>query len=130
MYSVEERQKAVDLYLKYGRNAALTIRELGYPNRHALIQWVREYEKTGELHEKPAGHRGYSEEEKRKAVDFYLEHGKQIKYTLKTLGYPGRTTLKLWIDELAPGNRRVFEGNSTQTRYPDVDKGKAVAAAC
>ena len=38
MYSVEERQKAVDLYLKYGRNAALTIRELGYPNRHALIQ--------------------------------------------------------------------------------------------
>ena len=128
MYSVEERQKAVDLYLKYGRNAALTIRELGYPNRHALIQWVREYEKTGELHEKPAGHRGYSEEEKRKAVDFYLEHGKQIKYTLKTLGYPGRTTLKLWIDELAPGNRRVFEGNSTQTRYPDVDKGKAVAA--
>ena len=60
MYSVEERQKAVDLYLKYGRNAALTIRELGYPNRHALIQWVREYEKTGELHEKPAGHRGYS----------------------------------------------------------------------
>ena len=128
MYSVEERQKAVDLYLKYGRNAALTIRELGYPNRHALIQWVREYEKTGELHEKLAGHRGYSEEEKRKAVDFYLEHGKQIKYTLKTLGYPGRTTLKLWIDELAPGNRRVFEGNSTQTRYPDVDKGKAVAA--
>lgn len=128
MYSVEERQKAVDLYLKYGRNAALTIRELGYPNRHALIQWVREYEKTGELHGKLAGHRGYSEEEKRKAVDFYLEHGKQIKYTLKTLGYPGRTTLKLWIDELAPGNRRVFEGNSTQTRYPDVDKGKAVAA--
>ena len=128
MYSVEERQKAVDLYLKYGRNAALAIRELGYPKRHALMQWVREYEKTGKLHEKTAGHRGYSEKEKRTAVDFYLEHGKQIKYTLKTLGYPGRTTLKLWIDELAPGNRRVFEGNSTQTRYPDVDKEKAVAA--
>ena len=65
MYSVEERQKAVDLYLKYGRNAALAIRELGYPKRHALMQWVREYEKTGKLHEKTAGHRGYSEKEKR-----------------------------------------------------------------
>lgn len=128
MYSLEERQKAVDLYLKYGRNAALTIRELGYPNRHVLVQWVKEYEKTGRLHEKYAGHRGYSEDEKRRAVDFYLEHGKQIKYTLKTLGYPGKTTLKLWIDELAPGNRRVFEGNATQTRYPDVDKEAAVAA--
>ena len=32
---------------------------------------------------------GYSEKEKQTVVDFYLEHGKQIKYTLKTIGYSG-----------------------------------------
>lgn len=128
MYSLEERQKAVELYFKYGRKASITIRELGYPDRHMLVKLAEEYEETGKLHEGSAGHRGFSEEEKQKAVDFYLEHGKQIGYTIQTLGYPSRTTLKLWIDELAPGNRRVFEGNATQTRYPDVDKNKAVAA--
>ena len=90
MYSVEERQKAVDLYLKYDRYVALAIREFGYTKRHALMQWVSEYENTDKLHEKPAGYReGYSEKEKQTVVDFYLEHGKQIKYTLKTIGYSG-----------------------------------------
>ena len=104
------------------------MRELGYPDYKSLIAWVKEYEETGTLHEKGNYTRSYTNEEKQKAVDFYLEHGKQIGYTIQTLGYPSRTTLKLWIDELAPGNRRVFEGNATQTRYPDVDKNKAVAA--
>ena len=36
MYSLEEKKKVVELYLKYGRNTAVTIRELGYPNRHTL----------------------------------------------------------------------------------------------
>ena len=32
MYALEERKKAVELYLKYGRHAALVMRELGYPD--------------------------------------------------------------------------------------------------
>ncbi|MDZ4058204.1 MAG: DUF4817 domain-containing protein, partial [Polynucleobacter sp.] len=33
MYSYEQRIKAVELYIKYGRSAAATVRELGYPSK-------------------------------------------------------------------------------------------------
>jgi transposase-like protein len=33
MYSYEDRVRAVRLYIKYGRSAAATIRELGDPGR-------------------------------------------------------------------------------------------------
>lgn len=41
---------AVKLYIKYFHKAAAVIRELGYPNRHVLVQWFKEYEATGDLH--------------------------------------------------------------------------------
>lgn len=33
MYSYEDRIKAVQLYIKYDRNAAATVQKLGYPSR-------------------------------------------------------------------------------------------------
>ena len=59
MYSKEERQKAVDLYIKYGKRAPAAIRELGYPDRKSLANWYKEYEEQGRLHEaqrRQAGH--------------------------------------------------------------------------
>ena len=53
MYSKEERQKAVDLYIKYGKRASATIRELGYPDRKTLAYWYKEYEEQGRLHDAP-----------------------------------------------------------------------------
>lgn len=38
VYSLEQRMKAVELFLKYERNFAATRRELGYPSRAALGQ--------------------------------------------------------------------------------------------
>lgn len=35
-YGKEQRDRAVDLYIKYERNAAGAIRELGYPSRGSL----------------------------------------------------------------------------------------------
>ena len=49
-YSKEQRDRAVDLYIKYERCAADTIRELGYPSRGALWTWYKdrlEEERTG-----------------------------------------------------------------------------------
>lgn len=37
-----------------------------------------------------AGSNRYSQEEKQEAVDSYLRHGKQISYTIRSLGYPSR----------------------------------------
>ena len=47
MYSKEERQKAVDLYIKYGKRAATAVSELGYPNRHTLRLWYKEFKEEG-----------------------------------------------------------------------------------
>ena len=51
MYSKAERQKAVDLYIKYGKRASAVIRESGYPDRKTLACWYNEYEEQGWLHE-------------------------------------------------------------------------------
>ena len=47
VYSLDERMKAVQLYFQYDRNLSAVIRELGYPSKGPLKQWVAEYEATG-----------------------------------------------------------------------------------
>ena len=42
------------------------------------------------------------------------------------MGYPGRTQLKQWIDELSPNTKQVFKGNSSQNRYPEADRIQAI----
>ena len=49
-YSREQRDRAVDLYIKYERYAADAIHELGYPSKVALLSWYAdrlEEERTG-----------------------------------------------------------------------------------
>ena len=41
-YSKEQRDRAVDLYVRYERCAADVIHELGYPSRGMLPVWYRE----------------------------------------------------------------------------------------
>ena len=41
-YTKEEKQKAIDLYIRYCKQATKVIKELGYPNkRHTLVSWFR-----------------------------------------------------------------------------------------
>jgi putative transposase len=44
VYSLEERLKAAELYVKYGGGSAPVRRELGYPSKRPLKLWVREYQ--------------------------------------------------------------------------------------
>ena len=49
-YSREQRDRAVDLYIKYEHSAADVIHELGYPSKGALLSWYAdrlEEERTG-----------------------------------------------------------------------------------
>lgn len=49
-YSREQRDRAVDLYIRYERCAADVIRELGHPGKGALLSWYAgrlEEERTG-----------------------------------------------------------------------------------
>lgn len=111
MYTLEQRTRAVELYIKHGLKATATIRELGYPSRVQLAAWHREWLETGgSLHERSRASEAYSAEQKRAAVDHYLEHGRCNAYTRRELGYPKSYQKPAgWIEELAPGERRTTE---------------------
>lgn len=47
MYTLEQRTRAVELYIKHGLKATTTIGELGYPSRVQLAAWHREWLETG-----------------------------------------------------------------------------------
>lgn len=111
MYTLEQRIRAVELYINYGLKATAAIRELGYPCRNQLQAWHKEWlESGGTLHERSRSSEAYTQEQKRAAVTHYLEHGRCNAYTRRELGYP-KSYQKLadWIDELAPGERRTAE---------------------
>lgn len=130
MHSYEERMKAVQLFIKYDLSVADTIRELGYPTRNTLIRWYNEYLEKGDLHEKFQKKPRFTQEEKRKAVDYYLEHGRCVRRTVRKLGYPSRTTLTQWIDELAPGERKIRITQGSMVKFSQEQKKEAVISLC
>jgi putative transposase len=74
--------KAMELYIKYDLSATAVIRELGYPNRKMLARWYKEYKETGDLHKQYNKKAKYTPEQKKTAVDYYLEHGRNISRTV------------------------------------------------
>ena len=68
----------MQLYIKLDKRIGLTIRQLGYPTKNALLSWHREYEQSLDL---PAGYARqprYSQAHKELAVRYYLEHGRCV----------------------------------------------------
>lgn len=128
MYSYEDRIRAVKLYIKLGKRTSVTIRQLGYPTKNALIDWYREYEHSGDLR---AGYvrsqRKYSAEQKQAAVDHYHDHGRCIAATIRAMGYPCREALAAWIDELHPQSRQRVVGRAPSVpRSQDVKKAAVI----
>ena len=124
-YSREQRDRAVDLYIKYEHSAADVIHELGYPSKGALLSWYAdrlEEERTGVPSMRGERYRRYTDEQKQAAVDHYLGHGRRLKRTMRALGYPkSYELLTAWIDELAPGQRKLRHGP-----VPEELKRKAI----
>ena len=84
-YTREQRQRAVELYVKYECCAADVIRELGYPSREALRMWHRDWldeQGTGVSSQRGERYARYTEEQKRAAVDHYLTHGRRASRTM------------------------------------------------
>ena len=104
MYTREQRQRAIDTFIRLGRSYAATVRELGYPSETCLPNWWGEYERTDGFGERrPRRKPKYDEGRRRRAVEHYLGHGRSMALTMGELGYPGgRSYLAAWIDELAP----------------------------
>jgi putative transposase len=70
----------------------------------------------------------YSQAQKERAVEHYLEHGRCLSATIKALGYPSRTLLPAWIQELHPEARTRVVGRSRELA-PSM-KEAAVIALC
>jgi len=131
MYSYEQRLRAVELYMQLGKRVGATMRQLGYPTKNALKGWYREYQRRIGL---PRGYvrskRKYSQEQKEAAVRHYLDHGRCIAFTMRTLGYPGRQSLAAWIGELHSEARVRVVGKSEQPPLSPELKRSAVIALC
>ena len=107
MFSYKERVKAVKLLLQYDISYATVLRELGYPSRESLVSWYKEYVQNGDLHQDYIKKDKFTEEQKKEAVNYYLEHGKCVRRTCQKLGYPSRPVLDKWIAELAPSQKSI-----------------------
>ena len=127
MYSYEDRIRAVKLYEKLGKRTGATIRQLGYPTKNALKSWHREFEQG---HELPVGYvrsrPKYSNEQKKVAVEHYLNHDRCLAGTRKALGYPCCDTLAVWVNELHPERRKSIVGKAAGVQHSPKLKQAAV----
>ncbi|WP_244568563.1 hypothetical protein [Bifidobacterium eulemuris] len=89
--------------------------------------WYRdrlEEERTGIPSTRGERYARYTDEQKRAAMDHYLEYGRRPGRAMRMLGYPrSRDLLVRWIDELAPGERLLRRGP-----VPEELKREAVVA--
>lgn len=131
MYSYEDRMRAVKLFIELGKRTGATIRQLGYPTKNSLKSWHLEFERR---HDLPVGYvrsrQLYSHEQKTRAVNHYLSHGRCFAATLKALGYPERRTLSLWLGELYPESRRRVVGRAGSVSGSPELKKAAVLELC
>jgi len=93
VYSYEDRMKAVKLYIQYDLCCASVCRELGYPDGKSLKTWYKEYLANGDLRRTFIKTNAYSDEQRKAATDYYLQHGRSKTHTIKALGYPTRQQL-------------------------------------
>ncbi|NLB21569.1 MAG: IS3 family transposase [Clostridium sp.] len=127
MYSLEDKKKAVDLLIKYDFAYTQVMRELGYPNsRTTLNKWNKELKETGKLKVCYKRKSKYSEKEKIFAVNYYLEHGKNISRTIRIIRYPTRVLLARWIDELAFEDKKISRAGGVVVKFNQKEKEDAV----
>lgn len=129
MHSTERRKLAIETYIKFDLSAADTIAELGYPTRHSLRAWYKDYLENGEVRPpKRQWEPKFTLEMRRAAVDYHLAHGRSLARTMRRMGHPaGREYLCDWIDELAPGQRKYGGAEPEGGPIPLEEKAQAVA---
>jgi transposase-like protein len=128
MYSYEDRIRAVRLYIKLGKRAGLTIRQLGYPTKNSLKSWHKEFVQRADLTAGYVRQPKFTDAQKKVAVDHYFEHGRCLALTVKALGYPSKTLLSIWVRERDPSSRTRVVGRTQP--LPLEDKRSAVIALC
>ena len=131
MYSYEDRLKAVKLYIQYDKSYTSVFRELGYPpSSHSLKLWVKEYEEKGDLHKSYINSSRYTAEQRKKAIQYYQEHGRSKSRTVKALGYPTRQQLTEWIKQDLPDDVTPCAGGQSLVHLLKEQKEQVVIELC
>ena len=132
MYTLEERMKAVELYIQSGCSEGTVIRTLGYPSHTALRNWYKEYLAAGQLRAGSAPKPRYTQEQKAAAVEYYAAHSTTLTQACRALGYPTRYVLRRWILETRPEllekGRKPCPKDGHLVRYTQEQKQEAVEA--
>ena len=129
MYSVEDRQKAINLYFQYDRKLSVVIRELGYPDRKSLRNWVKAYQIDPTcFNQNVSKCQKYSQEQKQTAIKHYFQHGKCLRSTIRALGYPSPTLLRNWIIETQSEEIPTCRKGSPMVVLTQQQKEQAVLA--
>lgn len=129
MFSTEQRRIAIETFIRFDHSHADAIAEPGYPTRHSLRAWHKDYLGHGEVRP-PKWRREpkFTLEMRQAAVDYYLAHGKSLAGTMRRMGCPAsRECLCGWIDELAPGQRKYGGPSPKAGPVPLAEKMQAVA---
>lgn len=130
MYSREDRNRAIELWLKYDKSSTAVTNELGYPSPKMLARWHKEFleeRETGVIHDHRRRLSRYTTEQKKVAVQHYLEHGRCLARTMRALGYPCQELLSKWCEEFAPARRKR---SRVAVQFSQEQKQKAVIDLC
>lgn len=71
----------------------------------------------------------YSKDQRKKAVNFYLTHGKNIAYTVRKLGYPSKSILSNWICEDVKNHQSGILKGKNIVQYTLEEKNAALETA-
>ena len=129
MYSYEKRKAAVALYSRYHSFSAV-IRELGYPSRGILRQWINEFTENNELHKVQTRTPKYNEEQIQNVVNYYLNHGRCVSRTIRELGYPSRHYLESWLTDKVSDYHKTCRKSSALINLSKKEKAQAVIKLC
>ena len=125
MYTQRQKEVAIKAYFKNQKNAAQTVHELGYPTVPALLSWIKSFHLEATSRPKKEIHR-YTEDEKQKAVDLYIENNCNLKKTVRELGYGSATGVLRWIRERRPDKASKIVPRAWKVDYPEEIKQKAI----
>ncbi len=94
------------------------------------MMWYKEYMANGDLH--PAFERTpkFSDDHRRIALEHYVEHGRSITYTVKSLGYPSRGQMLTWIREEFTNERPSCRSGQPLVNLSQKEKEEAVIDLC
>ena len=95
-----------------------------------LCLWYQEYLENGDLHKTYKKDSKFTDEQRQKAIDYYLGHGKCVSRTVRVLGYPSRPVLFKWIEEAVPNLKRRCRVGSSLIRCTQEQKEQAVIDLC